>query len=614
MCWNCRLQIADCRLQIGDCRLQIADCRLLRACGGLLPLLVAAIAVVLLGAGGAAAADAGRWPAMEITRDFRGPGFYLSLWKILACWFIFLAWVYSTDWVSRDSQEMLGREYLRWNPIVFGTFIAAMLLLWLIPYFWLGLPLLVIAYAAPLVTYVLYRNAKVDNNQRVFTKEHLRYWFSVRLGKVGIKIEAEAPDPHTKGPPVNVRGRGGADRHEDQARTLAARQAPGLRTAREIIAGGLAYRASAIMLDYAQQGVAVRYMVDGVWLGREAIERETADPALEALKILANLNPQDRQGRQEGTFAAEYENIDYSGTLISQGTKTGERVLMQFEDEKVRMKTLDEIGMRPKMQEQLKELLGLKKGLLLFSAMPAAGLRTTVDIALHQTDRLMREFMAVEEQGHRFEEVENIAVTTYNAAEGQSPADVLPKIFRMEPNVVVIRELVNAETVSLLCEAVEEDRLFISTMRAKDSAEALLRVLALGAPPAEFAKLPSAVLSQRLVRKLCDKCKEAYAPTPQILQQLGIPEGRVRAFYRPPQQPEEVCPECNGIGYKGRTAVFELLSVGDNVRKVIAAGAKLDLLRAAGRKDGMRSLQEEGILLVAKGVTSLPELMRVLKQ
>jgi type II secretory ATPase GspE/PulE/Tfp pilus assembly ATPase PilB-like protein len=156
--------------------------------------------------------------------------------------------------------------------------------------------------------------------------------------------------------------------------------------------------------------------------------------------------------------------------------------------------------------------------------------------------------------------------------------------------------------------------LFISTVRAKDSAEALLRVLALGVPPAEFARGISAVFSQRLVRKLCEACKEAYAPAPQILKQLGIPEGRIQAFHRPPQQPEEVCKECSGIGYKGRTAIFELLLVGDTVRKVLSTSPKLELLRKAARKDGMRSLQEEGILLVAKGVTSLPELMRVLKQ
>ena len=211
--------------------------------------------------------------------------------------------------------------------------------------------------------------------------------------------------------------------------------------------------------------------------------------------------------------------------------------------------------MRPKLQEQRKELLALHKGLILFSAAPGNGLRSTTDVALHVCDRYVREFAAVEEESNPYQPVENVPVTTRRPT--ASPTDVLPRLFRTEPNVVVVRDLVNAQTVGMLCEKSAENRLIISTVRAKDCAEALLRVLVLGVPPAEFAKVVAAVVGQRLVRKLCDACKEAYAPTPQILKQLGIPEGRVQAFYRPPQpnpeEPKEPCQVCGGIGYLGRT-------------------------------------------------------------
>jgi general secretion pathway protein E len=173
---------------------------------------------------------------------------------------------------------------------------------------------------------------------------------------------------------------------------------------------------------------------------------------------------------------------------------------------------------------------------------------------------------------------------------------------------------VNAETVSWLCGEVPDGRLIISSVRAKDCAEALLRVLTLKVPPAEFAEGVTAVLGQRLIRKLCEHCKEGYMPSPQVLQQMGIPQGRVDIFYRPPQQPEEICEACSGIGYMGRTAIFELLIVDDTVRKVLTSTPKLERVRKAAQKAGMRTLQEEGIVLVAKGVTSLSELVRVLKQ
>ena len=372
------------------------------------------------------------------------------------------------------------------------------------------------------------------------------------------------------------------------------------------------------MLDYTQTSVAMNIMVDGVWLPREGMEREEADPALVALKLLSGMKPQDRQNRQDGTFLAEFKSNKYSAILTTQGTPTGERAVIQFEEKKIRFKTLDELGMRPKMQEQLRELLASPKGFILISALPANGLRSSTGVILHCTDRFTREFAALEEETNRYEPVENVTVTTYSAAQGQTPADVLVKLFRTEPNVVVVRDLVNAQTVSMMCREIVEDRLMIATNRAKDCADSMLRVLAMDVPPLELAKAVSCVLSQRLVRKLCDECKEAYQPAPQILQQLGIPEGRIPAFYRPrqpdPENPKEICDKCNGIGYYGRTAIYELLAVGDGVRRVLASNPKIDLVRQAARKEGMVSLQEEGILLVAKGITSLPELMRVLKQ
>lgn len=643
----------------------------------LLLMLAVVTAVLILGADQSCAQQNSTWPEFKPQpapgTDFRGPGGYLSWVKIIACWLVFMMWVRSTDWVSRDGQN-LRLHFLRWNPIVFGSFMAALVLLWLIPVFWVGFPLLVIGYAAPLTAYIIQRHSSVKADQRDLARDNLcslfaqilvdvlhlagfvalvfpviflagilgaavhaiagillilAYPFAFIFGvlpqtharlsdwlaqRFGAAAGAEKADPHETGPPVILKAFGGPTERDDTVRLLSARQAPGFLDARVVIADGLAHRAHAIMLDYTQQAVGVHWMIDGVWHGGEPLPREQGDPLLEALKLLSGLNPQDRQNAQKGTFSTEYQSTGYASTLTCQGTKTGERALLQFQDKTVHFESFEEIAMRPKMQEELKELLKLKQGLLLFSAMPGAGLRSTSHVVIRQTDRFTREFVAVEEETQRYQEIENCPVTTYKAAEGESPASVLPKVIRAMPDVIVVRDLVNAETVSMLCREIPDERLILATVRAKDSAEALLRVLALGVPAAEFAQGISGVLCQRLIRKLCEKCREAYAPTPQILGQLGIPEGRVQAFFRPPQQPEEVCPQCGGLGYKGRTAIFELLKVGDTVRKVLASGPKLELLRQAARKDGMRSFQEEGVLLVAKGVTSLPELMRVLKQ
>ncbi len=586
-------------------------------CTRTLPLFGLLLAFMLVGQ--AFGADAA-WPAVPLpAKAWRGPGFYLSLPKIITLWLLFLCWVKTTDWYSTDVQELKVMNYVVWSPIIFGAFFGAYVLSWIIPNFWIALILALIAYLAPLLTYVIIRNGKVTNDLRVLTPEHLRYASAFYLNKIGFKIAYEKPDPLEGGPPIKVTP-DAEDERTRNVRLLGARQEPvGLLASREYLAEGLENRASSIMLDYTQQNVAMNFQIDGVWIPCEARDRETGDAALVALKLLCGLNPQDRRGRQQGSFNVEYEKRKINVKFLSQGTQTGERAMLQFEESKTRLKTLEELGMRPKMEEQLRELLGADHGFILVAAPPANGLRTAMNVILNSTDRLTREFAALEEASMRYEEVENVPVSIYNAAEGQSPEENLLRLFRTEPNVVVMRDLVTPQMVSMLCrDSVENNRLQISTIRAKDSAEALLRVLSLGVAPAEFAKGITAVICQRLLRKLCDECKEAYAPTPQILQQLGIPEGRVQAFYRPrqpnPDDPKDICEKCKGIGYHGRTAVFELLVIGDMTRKTLATNPKLDALRAAARKDGMASLQEEGVLLVAKGVTSLPELMRALKQ
>lgn len=651
-------------------------------------------------AGGAAAAPDPTADFTKVSTGWSGPGFYLNLFKFIPAFLIFLLWVWSTDWVSRDAVE-LHFDYNLWNSIVVGIFLVAFILLWLIPIFWVGLPLVVVAYAAPLITYIVYHNKHVEEHQKVWTREHLRFWFAKRMNKVGMKVDAEKKDPHESGVPVVLAAHEAPTERDSNARLLGARQSPGLLPARKILADALYRRADALMLDYTQQGAAVRFLVDGIWQNGEPLDRETGDPLLESLKILSGLNPMDRQSRQEGKFLINYtvfqslvfqaierareefrkqvtlqisrelagqgevnpamleqqvkmlseqrarerfatpigpwtpvektdlvkvrgtEKINPENalnkmrciaTLACQGTPTGERVLIQLEVQQTLFTNPEQIGMRPKMYEQFKELSSQDHGFVLISAPPGNGLRTTTYVLLRSADRFTREFAAAESENLRYDPVENVPVTVYRPTQGQTLAAVLPEIFHKEPAVLVVRDLVDVESTKMLLEQAVENRMIVTTMRAKDSVEAICRVIALGVPAADVAKTINCVLNQRLIRKLCENCKEAYAPPPQVLAQLGLPPGRVPAFYRPPQQREEVCPECNGMGYRGRTAIFELLAIDDNLRKLLAGGANPDAVREAARKGGFRSLQEEGVVLVAKGTTSLQELIRVMKQ
>jgi len=670
-------------------------------------ILILLLAAFFVAVGGevARAADASQEAGYLWNGAWRGGGFYLSWWKIATMWLLFVAWVGTADWANRDMDEF-GLNWQMWNPIILGGFMAVMLLCLLIPWFWLNIFLLLAGAAAPVATYIVFRNRELPSHHHVFTKAHLRYWYSERMKNVGVKVASEGPDPNAGGVPVKVYPRGGGNPTVDGARMLAARQAKGLPIARKILFEGLKSRTSAVVLDFSPTTISIRYLVDGVWMPQEPLEREGNDPALDSLKELCGLDVKERRAKQTGKFGVEYsvlrkeiftkmdkaetdyreqttmeltrrmaseelqppqlqiavakaveeqarkkfatpigvwtpidkdklpkipgvdnlhpvtslEPVKTPATLTCQGTQTGERVVVEFEVKGIHLSTLDDLGMRAKMQEQLKEALNRKKGFVVLSALPSGGLRTTTKVVLSSLDRFVREFAAVEDEGNHYDDIENIPVTTYKRADGQSPADVLLRVFRTQPNVVVVRDLVNAKTVKMLCDEVAGDERFaISTVRAKDAVEALLRIYAIEkAPIPEFRDQVTALLSQRLVRKLCDKCKEPYAPPADVLKQLGLPADKVKAFYRPPtpkadEDRKDICRECGGVGYLGQTAIFELLIVDELLRKTLAATPKLDILRTAARKSGFKSLQEEGILMVVRGATSLPELMRVLK-
>jgi type II secretory ATPase GspE/PulE/Tfp pilus assembly ATPase PilB-like protein len=168
----------------------------------------------------------------------------------------------------------------------------------------------------------------------------------------------------------------------------------------------------------------------------------------------------------------------------------------------------------------------------------------------------------------------------------------------------------------------------VTRVSAKDAIEALMAILALKGPSDQVAAATTFVLNGRLIRKLCEKCKQPYQPTPQMLQKLGIPAGRVQHLYREFQPPPpaqrvdekgrpieiEICEDCGGLGYRGRTSILEMLEVNDAIRAAIGPKVSADALRKAAKAAGHRSLHEEGVLLVAQGITSLNELQRVLKQ
>ncbi len=552
------------------------------------------------------------WTADDVD-DNRDPA-SLSWLRLMPMVLLVLLWTVTGDWVNRSTQ-VHGLGYGKWNPLFFFPFLLAFLVFVAIPNYGVGITLLTLAYFVPFIAYSITHNKKVEPHQKVFTSDWFRYAVAEGGNKFGLKLKAERTAEYDKGAKVDIEAIGG-DPTVTQANLITARQSPGYLLVKDLVAEMVDRHSTRMVLDYSQNGVGVKHLVDGVWHASEGCDRDSGDVMLAVMKQLANLDIGERRKKQEGRFAAKYDGVQYLCPFTTQGVQTGERVLLELVGgEQENLLTYADLGMRAKVRDEWAELMSSDTGLLVISAMPEGGLTTLTDVSILETDRLMRDFVAIEEIDDRQRDIENVAVTTYDSKAGETPATKLPEIIRTYPNVYIVRDLVDRESAKLLFKEVEDDHLVLTNTKAVDAPEALLRILQKKVPHRDFAAKVTAVMCGRMVRLLCEDCKVAYDASPDLLKKLGLPVGKVVQLFRTPK-PEEIekpCLTCSGIGYRGRTGLYELLVVNDKVREVLVKQPKIDLLRKAARLAGMRTFQEEAVLLVAKGASSLQEAQRILK-
>lgn len=429
-------------------------------------------------------------------------------------------------------------------------------------------------------------------------------------------------------PPLEIKTVGVA-KDEAQGLMIAARQLPGYPVALVVLANAISARADRILMDYSAQGAVVRYRIDGQWETLPPMDRPTGDAALVVYKKMFGLNPVERRAKQDAKFTTNFKNTDWVVTFTSAGVPSGERVLFQIDTKKPTIKTLSDLGMREAMQETFRGILNGDKGIVLISGPPGQGLPTSWRISLESADKYVRDFVSLENKAEPDPEIINVSQNFFESGVGESPEEQFEKMLLKQPDVLVMPSLINSYIADRVIDQITKlGKHSITRMVATDSVDAIIKLLSTYKTEArEIVKLLSGVLNQRMVRRLCDKCKQPFQPTPQLLQKLGIPAGRVQKLFQPtiPPPPEqrvdakgnpieiEICKKCNGRGYFGRMAIFELLTVDDKLRQVILKSAgNPDAIRQFAKQNGHLGFQEEGILACALGMTSLQEIQKMM--
>jgi type II secretory ATPase GspE/PulE/Tfp pilus assembly ATPase PilB-like protein len=417
------------------------------------------------------------------------------------------------------------------------------------------------------------------------------------------------------------------ERTAAQSLLIATRQGAGYQVAGGQLAHAIQSRATHVLLDYSQNACAIRYQIDGNWEQLPPIDRETGDAMLYALKQLCLLNPADRRSAQTGGVGLKVGKTKFNLTIQSQGVATGERVLAKIEAEKTPFARLADLGMRDKMIETLKEHLDMSGSLIIISAPKGEGLSTTWTIAVNAADRLVRDFQSFENKATPEPEIININPNFFGGDTGLTQTELVVKIALKEPDVLMFPEFPDADALEVALGHVEGSQKQIYARMVADSAmQAMTQFISRYRESAkQIAKYTSAVLCQKLVRRLCDNCKLGFEPPPQLLKQLGIPQGRVAMLYQPfipppiEQQVDEEgrpapiipCHICGGRGYYGRIAIFELLTPGPQLKAALLKTQDLTQLAQIAKAEGHRGIQAEAVLTVARGLTSLDELKRV---
>ena len=566
-----------------------------------------------------------------------GPGGYFSPIKLSLYVLLFVIWVGMASWINADQERLRRENRETFNLVYLILYGVVGTGIFFIPLFWVAFSLIVLICFVPSLTYVVIRNQSLPPGEKVLTGEHLWFLFAVSMGKVGVKIKHGQRLSYQSGPPVELEP---IDKKVNeqmlQARLILARNDPGYNLLRESIQEAVESRATAMMFDFSPEQTKIRHQVDGTWLDLVPIprklgrskEKDIYEEMLEAVKKLVGGNPGDRRSKQGGNFKAVVGNPKKKSTLKkfeiefkSQGTPTGEAAMFQLQAQVVPFKTLDEIGVRSEMQPKILEQINGKKGIVIVSAPPAHGLRSTMTVFAKVGDRFTRDVASIEDANGAGEPIENVIPGLYDSTKGETPMKTLPDLLFRGIAVLFVRDMSGPETVKVCCEALQhDDRLFITMVRAKEGVETLKRFLSVNFPAQQIVPHLNSVICQRLIRKLCPDCKEVYTPDPKVLQQLRLNPNQVQQLFRkrtplPPHEEAKrgICTKCHGVGYFGRTALFELLMVSEGVKALLLANAEPAVIRQQFNKEGQQTFLHEGIRLLLKGETDMDELSRVLK-
>jgi type IV pilus assembly protein PilB len=381
--------------------------------------------------------------------------------------------------------------------------------------------------------------------------------------------------------------------------------APVVQVVQMIITQALRDRASDVHLEPRDERIRVRFRIDGALHDMLDLPGSMGPALVSRVKILGGMNIVERRRPQDGQISMQIENSPVDIRVATSAVVGGEKVVMRVLDKSRPLFELGRLGMSPEMTARYSALLRAPYGMVICAGPTGSGKTTTLYGSLHEINSPERNIMTIEDPvEYTFPSINQIQI---NEVAGITFANGLKSILRQDPDVILVGEIRDVETARIAVQSALTGHFVLSSLHATDAVSALHRLLDMGIEHFLVASSVTAVLAQRLVRRICRHCTVRYQPAPQELALLAAIGGHPPAggFIR-----GTGCNFCAQTGYLDRVGVYEMMPVTEAIRDHILARAGHDEIRQTARREGMRTLQEEAARLVAGGVTTAAEILR----
>lgn len=399
----------------------------------------------------------------------------------------------------------------------------------------------------------------------------------------------------------------------DTGRTGVVREEKVSEIVRHILNFSVKSRASDIHIEPQERSTRVRYRIDGILQEKLTTPKELHDALISRIKILSGMKIDEKRIPQDGRFNFTNEDEEVDLRVSTLPTTWGEKVVIRLLKKTGGIPDLTELGLRGRALKNLEDSIIRPHGIILITGPTGSGKTTTLYSIIQRINTQKINIMTLEDPiEYKIAGVNQVQV---NPGAGLTFASGLRSFLRQDPNVILVGEIRDQETADLAVQASLTGHLVFSTLHTTDASGALPRMLDMGAEPYLLASSITAIMAQRVVRKIHTACRIDYVPDEKVvadvkmvLGNLWKPTGQVKFFKG------EGCAECGNTGYYGRVGVFEVLPVTEKISRLILERASSSDIEAAAKEEGMVTMKQDGYLKVVEGVTSLEEVLRVAQE